>query len=238
MTHKDIYTKFMIEYDKADITSSYPPLTEYEIATTLDKAYLALIAQKVTGNNSRQSTFEDDLKAISDLQPLVCTTQMSPKANQDSFLVENETEFAAPDDMLYYIQATAVTSNINSAIDGNPHRTISVKLVTHQTAEKFKSSTNNLPWITNPVLYIESNNLIVIYDTYSHDKPSILNVTYIRQPKLFSESDGNCDFSDTTVFELSDTVAEELISLAILMAAKIVQSPRLETEVQTKSLES
>ena len=53
MTHKDIYTKFMIEYDKANITSSYPSLTPYEVATILDKAYLALIARKPTGNNPR-----------------------------------------------------------------------------------------------------------------------------------------------------------------------------------------
>lgn len=53
MTHADIFTKFVIEYDKANITSSYPSLTDYEIATVLDKAYLALIAQKFTGNNAR-----------------------------------------------------------------------------------------------------------------------------------------------------------------------------------------
>jgi len=44
MTHSDIYTKYMIEYDKAEITSSYPSLTKKEIATILDKAYLALIS--------------------------------------------------------------------------------------------------------------------------------------------------------------------------------------------------
>ena len=55
MTHSDIYTKFMIEYDKANITSSYPSLTEYEIATILDKAYLALIAQKYTGKFKYQT---------------------------------------------------------------------------------------------------------------------------------------------------------------------------------------
>ena len=71
MTHKDIFTKFMIEYDKANVTSSYPSLTEYEIATFLDKAYMALIAQKVTGNNVRRAPFEADIKSISDLQALV-----------------------------------------------------------------------------------------------------------------------------------------------------------------------
>jgi len=61
----------MIEYDKANITSSYPSLTKYEVATILDKAYLALIAQKYTGNNPRKSAFESDMKATEDLQPLI-----------------------------------------------------------------------------------------------------------------------------------------------------------------------
>ena len=76
MTHKNIYTKFMIEYDKANVTSSYPALTEFEVATMLDKAYLALISQKVTGNNIRKSSFEADIKSIADLQPLVVTERI------------------------------------------------------------------------------------------------------------------------------------------------------------------
>ena len=71
MTHADIITKFLIEYDKANITSSYPSLTDYEIATVLDKAYLALLAQKITGNNPRQVGFEADVKAIEDMRPLI-----------------------------------------------------------------------------------------------------------------------------------------------------------------------
>ena len=76
MTHADIITKFLIEYDKANITSSYPSLTDYEIATVLDKAYLALIAQKFTGNNSRQMAFEGDIKAIEDVRPLIKRTKI------------------------------------------------------------------------------------------------------------------------------------------------------------------
>jgi hypothetical protein len=44
MTQNDIYTRFMIEYDKANVTSSYPSLTPIEIAIILNKAYLALMA--------------------------------------------------------------------------------------------------------------------------------------------------------------------------------------------------
>ena len=98
MTHKDIYTKFMIEYDKANVTSSYPSLTEYEVATVLDKAYNALIAQKITGNNVRRTTFEADTKAIADLEPLVRKTSKA--------LTEGDANICTcdvPDDMLYYI---------------------------------------------------------------------------------------------------------------------------------------
>jgi len=71
MKHKKVYEKFMIEYDKADTTSSYPSLTNYEIAVLLDKAYLALLGQKLTGNNLRQMPFEGDNKAIEDIRPLL-----------------------------------------------------------------------------------------------------------------------------------------------------------------------
>lgn len=77
MTYADIKTKFLIEYDKANVTSSYPSLTDYEIATILDKAYLALIAEKVTGNNPRRQVFEGDVKAISDLQKLIKTGKIN-----------------------------------------------------------------------------------------------------------------------------------------------------------------
>ena len=53
MTHNDVLIKFMIEYDKVPVTSSYPSLTKLEIASLLNKAYLALISQKYTGNNLR-----------------------------------------------------------------------------------------------------------------------------------------------------------------------------------------
>jgi len=43
---------------------------------------------------------------------------------------------------------------------------------------------------------------------------------------------------DDTQFELSDSMAEELINLAIIMATKIVENPRTSVELQTRPLES
>jgi len=100
MTHNDIYTKFLIEYDKANVTSSYPALTEYEIATLLDRAYLLLIARKLTGNNTRRAPFEYDTKAVEDLRPLIKTQQLQFRSVGT---VANELLYSLPTDMLYYL---------------------------------------------------------------------------------------------------------------------------------------
>lgn len=44
-------------------------------------------------------------------------------------------------------------------------------------------------------------------------------------------------FSNTVNFELSDTMAEELISLAVAMALENVESSRLQTKLSTLPLE-
>ena len=103
MTHKDIYTKFMIEYDKNNVASSYPSLTKYEVATILDKAYKALIAQKVTGNNARRTPFEADIKSISDLEPLVVRVN-KPIVEGDGSMGINICKFELPTDFMYYVQ--------------------------------------------------------------------------------------------------------------------------------------
>ena len=109
MTHNDIYTKFMIEYDKANVTSSYPSLTKYEAATLLDRAYLALISRKLTGNNTRRAPFEYDTKAIEDLRPLLTTTEF--RSNGKTYSEGNEYRFNIPNNLMYYIEGLATYPN-------------------------------------------------------------------------------------------------------------------------------
>lgn len=218
MTHNDIYTKFMIEYDKANITSSYPSLTKYEVAQLLNKAYLALIAQKVTGNNPRKAPFEIDTKAIADIQPLITTVKCDTSAD-DSF-VQNELIYGFPNDMLYY-----VSSMLNDSV---------VKLGNHQVADNFKQSSTNYPWIKNPICYLEDNKFHCLVDPDILKNRSAKNfiLTYIKEPAEFVST------TDSTKFELSDTMAEELINLAILFATEQVESPRLQTKTSLIPLES
>ena len=223
MTYKDIHKKYMIEYDKENVTSSYPSLTTYEIATILDKAYLALIAQKLTGNQQRVP-FEGDIKAIEDVRNLIASKKIS-KSNT-TLPIDNAVIYKLSD-ILYFLTALVL-------IDG---KLVTTNLVNHEIAKNFMHTATNRPWIKNSVCYIEGDNLIVLYDDYSHKNVGDLQLTYIKQPDKFVDHIIGKTFVDTQ-FALNDTMVEELISLAIIMSLETVESPRLQTKLNTKALES
>ena len=245
MTHKDIYTKFMIEYDKANVASSYPSLTEYEIATILDKAYNALIAQKFTGNNPRRSSFESDNKSISDLQPLIKTDVCTGSLDAVNSFSAN-----LPNEFLYYISSYIehTISEESKPMDELTVRIINVKLVDHNTANKFLVSPINLPWVKTPVCYIENNKITVIYDPMMQDLETDVYITFIKKPNTFIKENltenttffdwGDGIVTDNYMFECNDTVAEELISLAVTFALENVESQRLNTKLNMRGLEA
>ena len=65
--------------------------------------------------------------------------------------------------------------------------------------------------------------------------------TNIKCPAKFAIEQGmsvnDYDFGQTK-FELSDSMAEELINLAIIMSTEIAESSRLTTKANTRPLES
>lgn len=240
MTHEDIYEKFMIEYDKANITSSYPSLTKYEIATLLDKAYLALISQKITANNARKSGFESDAKSIEDLRALLTQDELDSASSDKGFYrSSNEAVFNVPEDMLYYIQSHVVSIVNERQESEESQNTMNTVLVSHAIADKFRATSTNLPWVSTPVVYLEGNRIHLLYDAVNTLVNPRLVTTYIKMPTKFVDSTNtSSDFDSSTDFELSDQMAEELINLAITFATEITQSPRLQTKLNTSYLES
>lgn len=242
MTHSDIYTKFMIEYDKANITSSYPSLTKYEVATILDKAYLALIAQKYTGNNPRKSAFESDIKATEDLQPLINKfTAIGSLSGDNSYTFNTHT---INNLVLYIIDGEIEIKGSITSHDDIDHQYENIVFVSHDIAKKFRATKTNLPWVEQPVGCIENNNVVIYVDPMDvqyNGAQSKAEFTYIKRPAKFAIGQGlsvtDYDFGQTK-FELSDSMAEELINLAIIMSTEIVESSRLTTKANTRPLES
>lgn len=209
MTHKDIYTKFMIEYDKANVTSSYPSLTEYEVATLLDKAYLALISQKFTGNNLRRVPFEYDEKAIADLAPLV--KHADPKLyTSDHQPATNIVQYDLPNDMMYYV-ASSLNQACDTPYDKLAKRLVPTRLVTHSIAEKFFNTPYNMPWVKVPVSFIEGNTAYVVYDPIkSPETDGTVHLSYIKYPAKFVDSVGD-DTTGDFILNVSELNSEDKI---------------------------
>lgn len=237
MTHSDIKIKFLIEYDKMTTTSSYPSLTDYEMATVLDKAYLTVIANKLSGNNARKATFESDNKSIEDIRPLIRTKQLErddydPEKKKGTPEGSNKARYRLSQiepKLMYYIQSFLATT----------HGRENVLLVSHTDSLRFEDTTINKPWIPQPVVYLEGDFAYVLYDGFKYGPDDIYQLfcIYITKPNLFVLDNEQVDFGDTE-FELNDNVAQEVINTAIIMSAEIVESKRLSTKASISNIES
>ena len=253
MTYNDIYKNFLIEYDKADVSSSYPSLTKEEIAVILDKAMYALIAQKVTGNNPRKVALDMDSKAMSDIAPLIDTWTLTQSTdNTDSSIANNEFVYVYGDGVtppvyilggkITYTDKQKETGKAEGSKDTNKYEE-TVQLLTSVIADKFKETVHNKPWIKEPIMYVQRENTtskegtcihILIDSSKGKITNSSLHIRGIMMPTSFAQQKNQ----NTTEFPLSNTVCEELINLAVIFACRNVQDPRLATVVQTKSLEA
>jgi len=116
-----------------------------------------------------------------------------------------------------------------------------VDLIQHQYENNFIYTKHNLPWIENPVCTINDKKINIFYDYYDFkindetNKESRLRLflKYIKKPELF-----NGELSKDTEFELSDSVAEELINLTITFVLDNVESSRISTKTNLLKLES
>lgn len=257
MTYADIYKKFLIEYDKDAATTSYPSLTHTEVANILDKAYLALIAQKLTGTNSRGAVFEGDVKAIEDIQPLLTTDACGRVGGEHLELATNERIYNYPEnkEVLYYIQSdiTSVRKESDTSQSTEdyiweyvpPREAQNIQrwptaLISHADANSFKQTYHNTPWIEYPKVYLEKRYVHVLFgvDDFTSEQmdQSILYMTYIKKPVLFTSL--TTDQEKNQNFELSDNMAEELINQAIIMSLETIESSRLSSKISTSKLES
>lgn len=234
MTYNDVYKKFMIEYDKADISSSYPSLTIYEIATLLDKAYLALISQKVTGNNPRQTILDMDPKAMSDIQGLIKKVQCCDYEETD-YQNEYVCNLDGNKEILFLIKLLIKSSN-------EKYYNNTAYLISSVYADKFRITEYNKPWLKQPVCFMQDDQIHVLLNrTIQSEYPDTIAVCVCKPIMFTNKTSGNDSkyyiLTDTEM-EIPDTTCEELINLAIIFACKNVENPRLSSEVQTKSLEA
>lgn len=205
MTYQDIYDKFLIEYDKAGVSSSYPSLTKDEIAALLDKAILALIAQKVTGNNPRKAQLDVDTKGMADIQPLInvvkatqCTSSENEHISKNELVYKLTKSTTSKDTTTgketttsteiptLYILGGVLTYKTGNNIDHEDTITIIPSVI----SDKYRETSHNKPWIKSPVAFMYDNEVHVLVDSDKvqsgqSTKTVDCYINIIKRPGLF-----------------------------------------------------
>lgn len=224
MTTKDLHQHFKVVYDKANVITSYPSFLPEETDIWLNKANNMMINQKFTGNNTRRIAFEGDIKRIADLQKLISNASIDTHTNVSYINNAISFELSTIPDLLFIVSSLI-------KLDGNT--TSEVLITGHEVAKRVMETDINKPWIPRPIATLADDCITVYYDSITHIDVSkaTISITYIRKPMLI-----NFISSPDAVYELEDNVAYELIDLAVAIALENIESQRLNTKLQTLTL--
>lgn len=216
MTVSELHTAFRLELDKTNSlsTTSFEP---EEIDYWLNKAYLALVNQKMFGTNPRGEGFDMSQKREDDLRLLINTaiTPVVLSSTSNDFSVQISTNFP---NYLYFISSFTTFNNQTKVVNYN---------ISHLDKDKFIETCVNIPWIKNPAVYIHSDYITVFYDKYeatiSGIIPTFLTSLYLRKPETLTIVSAN------HVPLIAEHVHPEIASLAAFMAIENIESPRVQT---------
>ena len=229
MTIAEAHIAFKVEADKNAVNigmSGCPSFLPEEIDYWLYTAYLSKIATKFTGNNTIQTSFEDNAKRVADLEGLVRTdkglTLLSETTNNRLTLNDFKSSIKygsdTQDKRMYFLEGI---------LHFGSNKIATVKLISHEQATRFLETYNNKPWIEEPVAILEDNKLIVFVDRDLMTGPYTIDLTYLAYPRKINNQD-----ITSTLDEIPEYMQYEVVKLAADMALENVESPRVQSHPQ------
>lgn len=256
MTTKDLHIAFKVLLDKNSESIAYggcPAFLDEEVDIFLNQAYLQVINQKFTGNNTIQQGFEVSVKRTSDLEKLVKTDHLVPVVRGFANVLELKNAFtkekpAGNGDQgegnnnckrLYFVSARLLWDftkdsgpNVLERIGIN---TAPVSLVNHNVAQKFLMTHNNHPYIPTPIATMEDDSLLIYVDPYkmlTTENKYYLDLTYVKYPSTIDHNKPT-----DTLDNLPDSVMDEVVNRAVLIALDNIEAPRTQQKSQINTLQ-
>jgi hypothetical protein len=226
MTTTETHTAFKIELDKSEVTS-YPSFLPVEIDYWLNKSYLMVINQKMSGNNALKQGFEKSQKRVSDLAGLLVSSSIATMTCASS-----PSTGTAQTDILYFVNGDL--SYKNSA--GGTTTGSTVIPITHEESDMFKKTDTNNPIINTPVMVRDSYGFKIYYDETKVFPLSTTVITftynYIKRPTKIDIVN-----SPNSTMEVNESVQMEVVSLAVLLAIENIESSRMSTNSSTLNIQ-
>ena len=256
MTTKDLHIAFRVLLDKNSESVAYggcPAFLDEEVDIFLNQAYLQVVAQKFTGNNTIQQGFEQSVKRTADLEKLVKTDHLVPVVRSFANVLELENAFTKEtpgvngeqgegnnnSKRLYFVSARLLwgfTKDTGpNVLEGIGINTAPVNLVTHQVAQKFLMAHNNHPYVPTPIATMEDDRLLIYVDPYKMLTPEnkyYLDLTYVKYPSTIDHNKPT-----DTLDNLPDSVMDEVVNRAVLIALDNIEAPRTQQKSQINALQ-
>lgn len=260
MTTKDLHIAFKVLLDKNSETIAYggcPAFLDEEVDIFLNQAYQQVISQKFTGSNNIQQGFEGSVKRTSDLERLVKTDHLVPVVRsfanvlelkgafrKDPYVSDEQGEDNQNSKRLYFVSARLLWGLDQDATEEDLHNlvlekigimTAPVRLVDHNIAQNFLMVHNNHPYIPIPVATIEDDTLLIYVDPYkmlTTENKYYLDLTYVKWPAIITHTE-----PDDELDKLPDSVMNEVVNRAVLIALDNIEAPRTQQKSQINTLQ-
>lgn len=223
MTRDQLHKAFKIAMDKNAQGIAFggcPAFLPEEIDYWLNQGLYQEINTKFTGNNATKIAFEGSIKRTHDLEGLLRTDSVAATKdiNTNRCYVTN----LYNGQRMFFVDAILNFGNNNA----------NVQLVSHETAQKFRKTHDNNPWIETPVCVIEDNTLYIYYDSISMQSNSyIVDITYIKTPTKIEH------LPAAGMDEIPEYMQFEMVNRAVELALEDIESKRVQTKVQLNQLD-
>ena len=181
MKISDLHKAFKVLMDKNSEAVAFggcPAFLPEEIDLFLNQAYIEVICNKYTGNNTlKQKLIKTD----------TALSLVYPYSHSNVLTLSNFFNDGEQLKRMFYVDCV---------LHFNGEATI-CSLTDHEKAKGFLQTYNNIPWIETPIAVLEDNTLKIYIDPIRMSSEQYTaDITYIKYPETISYKDYNKDITE------------------------------------------
>lgn len=188
----------------------------------LNEAQLELVKRKLYGNNYRQEWYEDSVKRMEDLTPLLRNEVAGAFGTHPIYPNVDTIDTAAlTGDYMFYVNISC-KNTAQSLLD-------EAILIKSSEIKNLVETSRNKPYLKNPYVFLQDNDINIIRDPFrTYDEYSVFYV--VKPAVLVRTSPGP---GQVTTSELPEQVHPEIVALAVYLMLENIEAERQQTNLIT-----
>lgn len=223
MTRDQLHIAFKIAMDKNSASIAFggcPAFLDEEIDYWLNQGMYQEVSNKFTGLNTLKQPFEQSVKRVHDLEKLIETQNLivaNREGSSNKCVVTNA--FA---NKLFFVEGSF---RFGSKVSN-------ISLIDHNSANRFKQTYDNLPYIQTPVGVIENNDFCIYFDPISMKADQyFVDLTCVKVPTNIE------DLPTEGMTEFPEYMQYEIVNRAVELALENIESKRTQTKSQLNQID-